>query len=100
LGRAFVWQRCYSNSDVATTVAFTDDPLIGSSDTQGGPATIIYARHLTELRRAVNAVRALVPNMTAATWTYPDPVSSLPEQRRGIYLEDVQNLRDRLGEAF
>ena len=90
----------YSNPDVATTVAFTDDPLVGANDPQGQPATIIYARHLTELRRAVNAVRALVPNMAAATWTHPDPVSSPPEQRRLIYLEDVQNLRDRLGEAF
>jgi len=90
----------YSNSDVATTVAFTDDPLVGANDQDGRPATNIYARHLTELRRGVNAVRALVPGMGAATWAYPDPVSSPPAQRRVIHLEDVRNLRERLGEAF
>lgn len=42
----------YSNTDLATAVAFTNDPL------QVG-VTAIYARHLTELRRAVDAVRTL-----------------------------------------
>jgi hypothetical protein len=88
----------YSNRDLATTVIFTDDPIIPANDPQGRPATTIYARHLTELRRAVNAVRGLA-GLGAASWTYPDPVST-PDQRRMIYLEDVTELRARLGEAL
>ena len=81
----------YSNADLATTVVFTDAQLQGAT---------IKALHLTELRRAVNAVRALVPNLGAASWTYPDPVSSPPAQRRAIYLEDVTDLRAKLDEAL
>jgi uncharacterized repeat protein (TIGR01451 family) len=40
-----------SNVDLATTILFTDDPIIAGS-------TFIRAVHLTELRTAVNAVRA------------------------------------------
>lgn len=40
-----------SNSDIATTVAFTDDPLTTS--------VVVNAVHLAELRTAVNAVRFL-----------------------------------------
>jgi Ig-like domain from next to BRCA1 gene len=90
----------YSNTDLATAVAFSDDPLIGAGDPQGRPATVIKAAHLNELRRAVSAVHALAGLGAVTTWTYPNPVSSPPEQRRGIYLDDVQNLRDRLGEAL
>jgi hypothetical protein len=81
----------YSNQDIATTVIFTDEQLHGA---------VIRAVHLQELRRAVNAVRALAGGLAAATWTYPDPVSSPPEQRRKIYLEDVTDLRARLDEAL
>jgi hypothetical protein len=81
----------YSNQDLATTVMFTDSPLRGVT---------IKAAHLTELRRAVNAVRRLVPNLGDASWTYPDPVSSPAPQRRAVYLEDVTDLRARLDEAL
>lgn len=81
----------YSNRDLATTVMFTDNSLAGIP---------IQAIHLTELRRAVNAVRALVAGLGPASWTYPDPVSSPQSQRRGIYLEDVTELRSRLDEAL
>jgi len=80
----------YSNTDLATAVAFTDSPLQG---------TVIRARHLTELRRAVNAVRALA-GMAAAVWTYPGPVSAPTSQRRAVYPEDVTDLRMRLEEAL
>lgn len=80
----------YSNRDLATTVAFTDAQLHGA---------VIKAVHLRELRRAVNAVRALVP-LGAASWSYEDPVSSPANQRRAIYLEDVTELRGRLDEAM
>ena len=50
-----------SNSDLATTVMFTDDPL-----TTGGP--VIKAAHLAQLRTAVNAVQALA-GMTRSIFT-------------------------------
>jgi len=41
----------FSNVDAATTVVFTDDPLVAGS-------TIVKLVHVTELRTAVNAMRA------------------------------------------
>lgn len=90
----------FSNQDLATTVIFTDDPLIGSDDPHPPAATIIKATHLIELRRAVSAVHALAGLGAVTFWTYPNPVSNPPEQRRTIYKEDVQDLRDRLDEAL
>ncbi len=84
----------YSNSDLATVVAFTDDPLIGVNDPGGLPATTIYARHLTELRRAVSAVHLLAGQGAVTSWTYPEPAG------RAVRLEDVSDLRARLGEAL
>jgi Fibronectin type III domain len=55
----------YSNTDMATAVVFTNDPL------QSG-VTIIQAVHLTELRRAVDAVR-LLAGLAAASWSTPAP---------------------------
>lgn len=84
----------YSNADLATAVAFTDDPLVGVNDPGGQPATTIYARHLTELRRAVSAVHALAGQGAVTVWTYPEPGG------REVRLEDVTDLRERLGEAL
>jgi hypothetical protein len=50
-----------SSDDPATTILFTNDPLTAG-------ATIIRAAHLSELRTAVNAMRALA-GLTAATFT-------------------------------
>jgi hypothetical protein len=50
-----------SAPDLATTVIFTDDPLVAGT-------TLIKAVHLAELRTAVNAVRALA-GLAAATFT-------------------------------
>ena len=63
----------YSNADLATAVAYTDDPLIGANDPQGRRPTKVYARHLTELRRAVDAVRALAGQGGAAWKDDPAP---------------------------
>lgn len=52
-----------SNVDLATTMSFTDNPLIA-----GG--TIIKAQHINELRVAVNAVRATA-GLPQAVWTDP-----------------------------
>ena len=50
-----------SAPDLATTVIFTDDPLVAG-------VTIIKAAHLAELRTAVDAVRALA-GLAAGTYT-------------------------------
>ncbi len=83
-----------SNIDLATTVAFTNDPLQQQTPTTTG--TTIKADHLKELRQAVNAVRALV-GLSPASWTHPDPE---PAQRRNIYLADVTELRSNLDAAL
>ena len=85
-------QSDYSNEDLATTVIF--------SETLTPRVTTIKAAHLVELRTAVAAVRALVPGLSPPVWTYPDPVSTPPEQRRRIYLEDVTELRTNLDAAL
>ena len=90
----------YSGMDLATTVIFSDDPLVGSNDPHPPAATVIKAAHLTELRRAVSAVHALAGLGAVTSWTYPDPVSSPASSRRAIYLEDIKELRDRLDEAL
>ncbi|HEY2094030.1 MAG TPA: hypothetical protein VGJ81_19330 [Thermoanaerobaculia bacterium] len=41
----------YSSPDIATTIVFTDDPLVTNT-------TPVKSTHITELRTAVNAVRA------------------------------------------
>jgi hypothetical protein len=82
----------YGNTDLATTVVFTNDPLQVN-------VTLIKAAHLTELRRAVTAVRTLA-GLGSVAWTYPDPVSSPAAQRRKIYYEDVKELRDGLDAAL
>lgn len=51
-----------SNIDLATTVLFTDDPLVAG-------VTVVKAIHLTEMRTAVNAMRTTLSGLPAATWT-------------------------------
>ncbi|MFL6244754.1 MAG: IPT/TIG domain-containing protein, partial [Thermoanaerobaculia bacterium] len=74
-----------SNSDYATTIMFTDDPLTS--------ATVVKAVHLTELRNAVNAMRA-ASALGAATWTDPNPA--------GVAIKPIHvtELRARLREAL
>lgn len=55
----------YSDVDLATTVIFDEDPLIAG-------VTTIKAQHITQLRQAVNAVRATA-NLQPATWTDSSP---------------------------
>jgi Fibronectin type III domain len=75
-----------SNIDLATTIIFSDDPLSAG-------ATVVKAQHLTELRQAVNAVRALA-GLTAAAWTDASPMSVL------IKAAHVQELRTSLDQAL
>jgi hypothetical protein len=75
----------FSNVDIATTILFTDDPVIAR-------VTSVRAVHLAELRQAVNAVRAAA-GLAAATWTD----AAAP----GVVIRDVhiEELRDELDEA-
>lgn len=54
-------QSAYSSPDLATAVVFADDPIVPF-------VTKAKLIHVTELRTAVNAVRALA-GLSAATWT-------------------------------
>ena len=51
----------FSNTDIATTIVFTDEPLVVG-------VTFVKAQHVIELRQAVDAMRAAA-GLTAATWT-------------------------------
>ena len=51
----------YSNRDLATTILFTDDPLVSG-------LTKVRAVHFSEMRRAVDAVRASA-GLAPAPWT-------------------------------
>jgi hypothetical protein len=76
----------YSAFDLATTIIFTDDPLVVR-------VTVIKAVHLTELRTAVNAVRVAAGLATKA-WTDPSP--------SGVKVKAVHitELRSALAEAY
>jgi hypothetical protein len=70
----------YSAPDAATTIAFTDDPLVTAS-------TTIKAVHMTELRQAVNAMRATA-GLSAATFT--DPVLSTTVPVKAAHLNELR----------
>jgi chitodextrinase len=76
----------YSNVDLATAISYTDDPLSAGS-------TLIKAQHITELRQAVDAVRATA-GLSAAVWTD----SSLS----GVTIKaiHIQELRTNLDQAL
>ena len=75
----------FSNIDIATTIIFADDPLVVG-------VTVIKAQHLTELRQAVNAVRAAAA-LTAATWTDSAPLGVV------VKAVHVNELRTNLDQA-
>ena len=69
--------------DIATMVVFTDDPLIVGS-------TSFKGVHLTELRSAVNAVRA-VAGLTAATFTDAAPAG---KTAKALYIQELRAALD------
>lgn len=72
--------------DVATAITFTDNPLIAGT-------TTIKAQHVTELRQAVDAVRAAA-NLSAATWS-DATLTNVP-----IKAIHIQELRTNLDQAL
>src|ERR1044072_8733873 len=76
----------YSNIDLATAITFTDDTITRQS-------TLVKAAHITELRQAVDAVRALA-NSGAANWGGAiTPNSTL------VQASHIQDLRTNLDAA-
>jgi len=69
----------YSNPDLATTVMFSDDPLVARQ-------TKVRSTHLTELRTAVNAVR-ITASLPPLPWTDSAGVGTLI---RRIHVEELR----------
>jgi hypothetical protein len=72
-----------SAPDIATTILFTDDPLVVF-------ATTVKAVHLTELRTAVNAVRAAA-GLGAVTFTDPNPAGIVI---KALHVQELRNALD------
>lgn len=75
----------YSNTDMATTIIFTDDPLIAG-------ITVVKAQHLLQLRQAVNSVRAAA-NQGPFNW------AEVIQSGVPIKASHVQELRNVLNPA-
>jgi polygalacturonase len=75
----------FSNSDIATTIIFTDDPLVVG-------VTIVKAQHLTQLRQAVDAVRAAAA-LGGASWSDSAPAGVV------IKAVHITELRSNLDQA-
>jgi hypothetical protein len=76
----------YSAPDVATTFVFTDEPLVAAG-------TKVKAVHFTELRQAVNALRA-VAGLGAMSFTPPVPAAAVI-----VRVSHVQELRTAADQA-
>lgn len=76
-----------SNIDLATTTIFTDDPLVAGT-------TLISATHVTQLRTAVDAVRALA-GIGAGTYTDPTLTATVTTAKAA----HVNDLRTELDAA-
>lgn len=80
-----------SNIDLATTVIFTDDPLLVGT-------TAIKAAHITELRTAVDAVRTLA---SLAAGTYTDPtLTPAVTSVKSVHVTDLRTALDAARSAL
>ncbi len=80
---------------LGSTITFPIDSTLTSitEDPTGVTVTPMKAAHITELRAAVDKVRSLA-GLSAATYTYNVALNGL------IHVEDVRELRQRLGDAL
>ena len=76
----------YSNVDLATAISFTDNSLVIGS-------TPMRATHITQLREAINAVRAVTANLGPVSWA-ESIGPGVP-----IKASHIQELRTKLDEA-
>lgn len=79
----------YSNKDLATTIIFTDDPLIVAG-------TRVKSLHVTELRQAVEAVRSTAA-LSPASWTDPAPSGI---QIKAVHLQELRTSLDQARSAL
>jgi hypothetical protein len=77
----------YSNVDVATAISFTDDTLVRY-------VTPVRAAHITELRRAVDAIRVVTSTLGPADWG-----PAIVPNETTIQATHIQNLRNNLDAA-
>lgn len=75
----------FSTPDAATTIFFTDDPLIAT-------ATAIKATHISEIRESANALRAAA-GLGVSTFT--DPVLTTSVVAKAIHLSEVRTALSR-----
>jgi flagellar hook assembly protein FlgD len=73
------------NVDIATTVAFTDDPITAT--------TFVRAAHIDELRTAANYARKSAPPLAPATWTNATLAGRI------IVTEDIEEVRAAINGA-
>ncbi|PYS06369.1 MAG: hypothetical protein DMG17_32475, partial [Acidobacteria bacterium] len=78
----------YSNLDLATTILFTDDPLVSG-------LTNVRAVQFSEMRQAVNAARKSA-GLTAATWTDTNLAPALTTGVTRIRKVHLEELRQRV----
>jgi hypothetical protein len=77
----------YSNLDLATAIAFTDDTLESQS-------TLFKAAHINELRQAVNAIRSMA-HLSAINWG-----GNVTQFSTEIQATHIQALREALSDAL
>jgi hypothetical protein len=80
----------YSAIDAATTILFTDDPLISGT-------TVVKAVHITQLRTAVNAMRAAGG---LAAFTFTDPALTVGGLIKGIHVTELRTALDAARSAI
>jgi hypothetical protein len=73
--------------DVATAISFTDDTLVRY-------VTPVRAAHITELRRAVDAIRVVTSTLGPADWG-----PAIVPNETTIQATHIQNLRNNLDAA-
>jgi hypothetical protein len=76
-------ESAFTNSDLATTFIFTDDPIVPGT-------TIIKAIHITQLRDAINIVR-LAAHLAPVSFTDPAPLGLLIKL---IHMTQMRNALD------
>jgi len=79
-----------STRDLATTVIFTDDPLVTST-------TQVKAVHLTQLRTAIDAVRALA---AVGAGSYTDTITATVTPVKAVHITEARTQLDAARSAL
>ncbi len=81
----------FGNIDLATAVAFTDDPVAART-------TTVKEVHITQLRQAIDAARAAA-GQSAATWTDPPPLAQLVNIKK-VHIDQLRSNLDGVRSAL